>query len=188
MSASPMSYDDRNHALAALKDHWAWLLAFGIAFLVLGAIGVASAVLLTIVSVVIFGALLIAGAALQLVESYRAGRWRGRWPHLLVALVYGIAGTIMLVDPVDASVGLTLVLGILLLATGLMRVAFALQMRPTRGWGWMLAAGMAAAVLGTIVLAAWPQAALWMIGLLVAIELMMNGWLLVLLALAVRRA
>lgn len=51
----------------------------------------------------------------------------------------------------------------------------------------MLAAGMAAALLGTIMLAAWPQAALWMIGLLVAIELMVNGGLLMLLALAARR-
>lgn len=131
MSASPMSYDDRNYALSALKDQWAWLLAIGIAFVLLGAIGVASVVLFTIVSVVIFGALLMAGAALQFVETYRTGRWRGRWPHLLVALVYGVAGAIMLVDPLDASVGLTLILGILLLAVGLMRVLFSLQIRPT---------------------------------------------------------
>ncbi|HYC46544.1 MAG TPA: DUF308 domain-containing protein [Burkholderiales bacterium] len=188
MAVSPLPYDDRDYGLAALQDQWAWLLAIGVAFLLLGTIGILSAVLFTIASVVLFGALLLAGAALQFVETYRAGRWRGRWPHLLVALVYGVAGAIMLLDPVDASVGLTLVLAILLLVVGVMRIVLSLQIRPTYGWGWMLAAGIVMALLGTLVLAAWPEAALWVIGLFVAIELVVNGWLLVLLGLAARRA
>ena len=186
MAASPISYDDREYGLAALKDQWAYLLATGIVFMLLGALGLASAVLFTIVSVVMFGVLLIAGATLQFIETYRTGRWRRRRLHVLVAVVYGVAGAIMLVDPVDASVGLTLVLGIMLLTLGIMRAVFSLQARPARGWGWMLAAGIAGALLGTLILAAWPHAALWMIGFLVAIELIVNGWLLVLLALGAR--
>jgi uncharacterized membrane protein HdeD (DUF308 family) len=188
MSTAPMPYDDRKYGLAVLKDQWGWLLAIGIAFVALGVLGAVSAVLFTIVSVVLFGVLLMAGAALQFVETYRTGRWRARWLHLLIAFAYGLVGAIMLIDPVDASVGLTLALGILLLATGLMRVAFSLQVRPARGWGWMLAAGLAGALLGTLILAVWPEASLWLIGLLVAVELIVNGWLLMLLAFVARRA
>ena len=186
MSIAPLSYTQPDNVVSAFRDHWGGLLALGIAFVLLGAIGLAGSVLMTIVSVVLFGALLIAGAVLQVIETFRAAQWRARWPHLLLAVLYAAGGVIMLLDPLDASVALTLVLAVLLLAAGLMRTVFAFQLRPSKGWGWALAAGIGSALLGTVILVAWPQAGLWMIGLLVSVELIVNGWLCVVIALAAR--
>ena len=188
MAYAPLTYNEEHTIAAAFKDHWGWLLALGVAFFLLGTIGLATAVLLTIVSVVLFGALLAMAAVLQLLEGLRAKGWRARWPHLALALLYAAGGVIMLVDPVDASVALTFVLAVLLVAVGVLRIVFALQLRPAKGWGWPLAAGIASTLLGALILVGWPQAALWVIGLLVAIELIVNGWILVFLALAARHA
>lgn len=70
----------------------------------------------------LFGTLLAAAAVLQLVETVRATGWRARWPHLALAVIYATGAAIMLIDPVDASVALTLVLAVLLLAVGVLRV------------------------------------------------------------------
>jgi hypothetical protein len=47
---------------------------------------------------------------------------------------------------------------------------------------------VASAMLGVVILLGWPQAALWVIGLIVAVELIVNGWICIFLALAARRA
>ena len=188
MATAHMPYGEPEATLGVLRDRWGWFLGIGIVFVVLGTFGVLTAVLFTLVSVVMFGALLVAGAILQAIDAYRAVGRKSRISHAVIALLYAIAGILMLADPVDASVALTLVLALALMVVGLIRLVMAYQMRPARGWGWALAAGIASLLLGGIILIGWPHTALWVIGLIVAIELIVNGWMCIFLAFAARNA
>ncbi len=92
----------------------------------------------------------------------------------------------MLTDPLLASATLTLMIAWALLFIGFMRIIAAFQMKGMPGWVWTLIGGIAAIVLGVMIMNRWPVSGLWVIGMFVAIELIFNGWGMVMAALAVR--
>ncbi|MGE5152937.1 MAG: DUF308 domain-containing protein, partial [Bdellovibrio bacteriovorus] len=87
-----------------------------------------------------------------------------------------------------ASAYLTLVIAGLLIAVGIARLIMSLQLRPAAGWYWPLLSGLISILLGGMIIAQWPASGLWVIGLFVAIELIVNGWSYVFIALAARKA
>jgi uncharacterized membrane protein HdeD (DUF308 family) len=182
--------DDMANAWAceSLRRHWGWMLAFGILMVLLGMIGLAMATTLTVASVLVFGALLVVGGIAQSIEAFRAAGWKSRALHVFIALVYIAAGVLALYDPVAASLSLTLFIAAMLLVVGALRVAMAFQMRPVRGWGWVLAGGVMSLLLGIAIIVQWPVSGLLAIGLFVALELMIAGWSGILFALAARAA
>jgi uncharacterized membrane protein HdeD (DUF308 family) len=66
-----------------------------------------------------------------------------------------------------------------------MLITTAFQMKGMPGWVWTLIGGIAAIVLGIMIMNKWPVSDLWVIGMFVAIELIFNGWGIVMAALAV---
>jgi uncharacterized membrane protein HdeD (DUF308 family) len=179
---------DLGHTWAseALRRHWAFMLALGILMVVLGMIGLVMAATFTIASVLVFGALLVVGGIAQVVEAFRATGWRSTALHVFIALVYIAAGAIALYDPVAASLSLTLFIAAMLIVAGVLRVVMALQMRPVRGWVWVLGGGILSVLLAVAILVQWPVSGLLAIGLFVAIELLIDGWSCILFALAAR--
>ncbi|MCL4800259.1 MAG: DUF308 domain-containing protein [Burkholderiales bacterium] len=174
-------------AAAAIAGYWGWLLALGIVSVVLGALGLALTAVLTVGSVIFFGALLFVGGVAQLGEAFKHAGWRSTLWHVLIAVLYVVGGGVMVYDPIGASIALTLLFAALLVASGAFRAVIALQHRPATGWTWLLAGAVLSILLGAIVLAQWPVSGLWVIGLFVAVELLVNGWSCITLALAARR-
>ena len=168
---------------------WGWLLALGIVMIIFGGLGLVFSFALTLASVIVFGALALAAGLLQLWHGFAAREesWGGRGLHLLVALAYLLLGGLLLWDPLSGSLSLTLFLAAFLLVIGGFRVYYAWQWR-RRGWRWKLAAftGVLDILLAVLILAGWPSTGLWVIGLFLAIELLLNGFLLTSLALSVR--
>lgn len=171
-----------------LKKNWRWLLAFGILSIALGTIGLGMTFGLTLASVLFFGALLIAGGVFQLFDALKCKGWKSTLWHVMIALLYVAAGILMVVDPVLASATFTLVLAWILIAVGIMRGIMAFQLRPSGGWFWLLLSGIVSVALGGMIIAEWPASGLWVIGLFVAIELIVNGWSYLFVALAARKA
>jgi uncharacterized membrane protein HdeD (DUF308 family) len=171
-----------------LKKNWGWLLAFGILSIVLGTIGLGMTFGLTLASVLLFGVLLIIGGVVQIFDAFKCKGWKSTLWHVLIALLYIGAGAMMVADPILASATLTLFLAAILLAVGVMRIFMAFQMRPAKGWGWLLAGGIVTILLGGMIISGWPMSGLWVIGLFVAVELIVNGWTSVFVALAARSA
>ncbi len=171
-----------------LKKNWGWLLAFGILSIVLGTIGLGMTFGLTLASVLFFGVLLVIGGVVQIFDAFKCKGWKSTLWHVLIALLYIGAGVMMVADPILASATLTLVLAGILLAVGVMRIFMAFQMRPAKGWGWLLVGGIITILLGGMIISGWPMSGLWVIGLFVAVELIVNGWTSVFVALAARSA
>jgi uncharacterized membrane protein HdeD (DUF308 family) len=171
-----------------LKKNWGWLLGFGILSILLGTLGLGMTFGLTVVSVQLFGILLVVGGVFQLFHAFKCKGWKSTIWHLLIALLYVVAGVLMVVDPLLASATLTLVIAWILIAVGIMRGVMAFQLRPASGWYWPLISGIVSIALGSMIIAEWPASGLWVIGLFVAVELIFNGWSYIFVALAARKA
>ena len=175
-------------ALGEVKKNWGWLLALGVLFITLGTVGLGMSVALTVVSMIFFGVLLLIGGGAQFIEAFQHKGWKSTVWHILIALAYLAAGALAIHNPFGAAVALTLVLAVALIAAGIFRIFIAVQLKPAPGWWWPLLAGIGSLVLGAMVYSGGPLSGLWVIGLFVAIEMMMNGWSYVVIALAARRA
>jgi uncharacterized membrane protein HdeD (DUF308 family) len=171
-----------------LEKNWGWLLAFGLASIVLGTIGLGMTFTLTEFTIVFFGVLLVVGGVFQLLDAFKCRGWKSTTWHVLIALLYVAGGLLMVLHPVLAGISLTLFLAWILIVVGILRGFMAFQLRPVKGWWWPLLSGLVSVVLGGLILAQWPQSGLWVIGLFIAIELIFNGWSYLFIALAARAA
>ena len=171
-----------------LERNWGWLLAFGLLSIVLGTIGLGMTFMLTDLVMVFFAALLIVGGVFQLLDALKCNGWKSTAWHVLIALLYVGTGVYMTLHPTLAAVSLTLLLGAMFIAVGLLRALMAFQIKPAKGWWWPLVSGIISLILGGLILAEWPQSGLFIIGLFIAIELIFNGWSYLFIALAARAA
>lgn len=171
-----------------LEKNWGWLLAFGIFSIILGTIGLGMTFMLTELAVVFFAALLIIGGVFQILDALKCQGWKSTIWHVLIALLYIGVGVYMSIHPVVAAVSLTLVVGAMLIASGIVRTIMAFQVKPAAGWYWPLISGIISLVLGGLILAEWPQSGLFIIGLFITIELIFNGWSYLFIALAAKAA
>jgi uncharacterized membrane protein HdeD (DUF308 family) len=171
-----------------VRQNWRWLLALGIGSLILGTIGLGSCLTLTLAGVMLFGWLIAIAGVIELVQVFKCRGWKGRLWQLVVAALHIAAGGIVIADPLLASGVFTLFLAFAILAGGAARIVVALQHRGQPGWAWLLLGGFAGVVLGSLIAARWPASSFFVIGLFIAIELIANGWTMLVLALAARSA
>jgi len=175
--------------MRALHRYWRWFLALGIGMVALGtfAIGWACIVTLTVAATWLFGFVLLAGGITEIVNSFWSGRWSGMLLHLLIGVLYAVVGFIIIDQPLDAAVSLTLIIALFLMVGGVFRMVFAVSERFS-GWGWVLLNGAVSLLLGMLIYKQWPASGFWVIGVFVGIELILNGWAWIMLALAARKA
>lgn len=172
--------------ISSLAPHWGWLLALGIAFIILGFIGLGIVASLTVISMMFFGVLLIIGGVAHIVYIFTDKGWRGALWHAVLAILYIVAGCDVLYDPMLASAVITAFLAGAFIVIGIMRLIAAYNLKDSSGWGWLLIAGLASIILGIIILYQWPYSGLWLIGLLIAIEMIVAGWSYIFIALAAK--
>jgi uncharacterized membrane protein HdeD (DUF308 family) len=172
--------------LGDLVHNWGWLLAQGILLVVLGTIGLGMTIWLTLASVFIFGVFLVIGGGVQIFQTFKCKGWESILWHALIAVLYLLAGLSIMSDPAAASTLFTLLLAGALVGIGFVRLIMAFQLRGARNWFWLLIGGIAAIVLGVMILARWPVSGLWVIGLFVAIEMIFGGWSYIFIALAAK--
>lgn len=171
--------------LEQLHEIWAYLLGMGIALMILGAAAIGSSFITTLATVMVFGILLVLGALFQLVAALWGRTWRGFFLHLLGGVLYLIVGIFMIEHPVETALGITLLVAVGLLASGILRIMLSVLER-FDGWGWMLVGGIVSLLLGTAIWRQWPLSGLWVIGLFIGIEMISSGLSWVMLGLAAR--
>jgi uncharacterized membrane protein HdeD (DUF308 family) len=159
-----------------------WLTAIAIFTIVLGIIAIVFPFFATIASTLVFGwVFFVAGIAqiVYAVQSRRAGQviWK-----LILGLLYLLAGIIVLVNPLQGALALTLVLGITIFVQGIIQVSMAFQLRRVSpNWLWILVSGIAGIILGIFIWSEFPFNAVWLIGTWIGINLLFDGvWMLTL--------
>lgn len=171
-------------ALEGLRAGRTFLIIMGIALIILGMLAIGSSFIATLATVLVFGVMLLVGAVFQFVTAFWARHWRGFFLHMIASVLYLIAGLFMIQDPLQAALGLTILVAVCLLVGGFMRIIMSVFER-FEGWGWVLVNGLISTLLGVAIWKQWPLSGLWVIGLFVGIEMLFSGlsWLMLGLAL-----
>ena len=166
MMRSPATFDvDGNFRRNSRIAGWVLLL--------LGLAGILLPQLVSVTLSVIIGWLLLLAGGISTYQVYHAYR-RSRLAWLKPFILFTI-GCIMVFNPTAAIAALGLLLAVYFLMSGFASVGFALEIRPLGGWGWMMANGVVSFLLAAILLFGWPFSALWVVGLLIGIGLLLDG-------------
>jgi len=95
--------------------------------------------------------------------------------NLVLAALYLAASALIIARPLIGVVSLALIVGAWCIAEGVVEVSTAMSQPRLPAWGWMLVSGIAGIVLGLLVLAGWPTAGVWVLGVLVGLNLVFTG-------------
>ena len=158
---------------------WGWFLLLGVVFIALGAIAAGDLFYATIAAVFYVGILMTMAGTLQVLHAFRVRTWGGFFLWLASGLLYAIAGACAFSNPALASMILTLLLAVLTLLSGSLRLLIGISARSTQGWGWIIASGVVTALAGVIFLIGWPVDSIWLLGMLLAIDLIFQGMTLI---------
>ncbi|WP_297549935.1 HdeD family acid-resistance protein [Thermococcus sp.] len=169
-------FGGENVEYGEVGKNWVWLLGLGIIFMTLGFAGLLLLPLVSITSVAIFGAFMLVGGTLQVIQGIaKAKDWKSRTLHIIMGVVYVIGGIATLENPILATTILTLVLGFSLMLIGAIRIGVAFQNRDISQWALMTLSGVLTVILGFLIVIQWPWSSLWAIGLFVSVDLIMSG-------------
>ena len=123
---------------------------------------------------------------MEVIHAFWHKRWAGFFLDLLTGILYVVAGWMMVTNPAESALLLTLIIAMFLVFEGVFRIVAALAARYPH-WGWVMFNGIISLILGIMIWRQWPYSGLWVIGLFVGIEMLLNGWSLVMLSLTGRR-
>jgi uncharacterized membrane protein HdeD (DUF308 family) len=162
------------------------LIGLGILFLVLGMIGVAGQTLFSFVSINILGAFLVLGGALQGAHALQSHGWKSVGIQVILSILYIAAGFYTWAFPIPALEVITLWLAAIFFVTGFLRLVSAFQHRVFAEWFWLVLSSAISILMGVLIMNSFPSSSLWLPGLLIAIELLLQGWSLLFLGFAAR--
>jgi uncharacterized membrane protein HdeD (DUF308 family) len=173
-------------ALTALSARWGWFLAVGLILLALGLIAAYHVFTATLISVLTIGILILIGGIGQLIQAWRIKQAGGFLLWSISGLLYAGAGLVAITNPVAGAAMLTLLLGATLIGAGALRLWLWFNNRAQPGWRWLAFSGLITLATGILVAVGWPGNSAWILGLLLAFDLLFQGWTLVLLGYALR--
>ncbi|MEA2793749.1 MAG: hypothetical protein QOI87_1129 [Bradyrhizobium sp.] len=174
---------------AAVREHWMAFLIEGILLVILGLAALIVQPLASLVVTIFLGWMFLISGIAGLVLTFWARKMPGFWWSLISAALAVVAGIILLAQPVQGTLTLTVVVGAYFLAEGVATIMYALEHRRelSERWAWLLVAGIMDLLIAAVIIAGLPGSALWAVGLLVGINLLFGGATLIGMALAARK-
>ena len=180
--------DMQAKVLGAVANRPGTLIWMGLLMIALGSIGVFAETFFSIASISLMGGFALAAGIMQALHALQAKGWKSVSIQLIFALIYIAIGVIVWVAPGAALEGVTLYLATLFFATGVLRLVTAFQHTQFSGWFLPLLSGALSLLLGGLIMAGWPDNSVWVPGMLIGIELLLQGWSLFFLGLAAKNA
>jgi uncharacterized membrane protein HdeD (DUF308 family) len=175
---------------ATIREHWKAFLFEGILLVILGLAAMIVPPLASLAVTLFLGWMFLISGIAGLALTFWARQMPGFWWSLLSAVLAVVAGIVLLAQPVEGTLTLTIVVGAYFLAEGVATIMYALEHRRelSQRWSWMLVAGLMDLLIAAVIIAGLPGSALWAVGLLVGINLLFGGASLIGVALAARNS
>jgi uncharacterized membrane protein HdeD (DUF308 family) len=152
-----------------------WFVVLGVIMLAAGLFAAADLLMATFVSVLMVGAMMIVGGLVEIVHAFGVRTWGGFTLWLLTGILYAAAGLLTFYNPLFATAVITLMIAASLVAAGAVRIWAGFTQLGSSGWGWIVAGGIVTLVVGLIIMLRWPINSLWVLGIFLAVDLMLQG-------------
>ena len=129
---------------AAVREHWKAFLFEGILLVILGLAAMIVPPLASLAVTIFLGWMFLITGIAGLALTFWARQMPGFWWSLISAVLAIAAGIILLVQPVQGTLTLTIVVGAYFLAEGVATIMYALEHRRelSERWSWLLVAGI----------------------------------------------
>jgi len=185
-TANPNFVETQRAISVTLRAHWRLFVFQGVIMIVLGALAIAAPVLATLAVDVYVSWLFLFSGTIGLVAMFSARNVPAFLWTLITALLSVAVGVLLLWQPLEGVLSLTIVLTAFFIVEGIFQTALIYREGIPGSWGWLLVSGLADLALAAIIIMGWPGTVVWMLGLLVGINLLTSGWAVVMVALGAR--
>ncbi|MEG0333722.1 MAG: DUF308 domain-containing protein [Akkermansia sp.] len=164
-----------------------WILGIlAVLQLLFGVIALSMPLMTGAVSMLVLGIIFIAGALVSIYQCFAVKGFR-IW-NFVATILYAIVGIYILQNMQMALLSVTLLIGWIFIAGGILRLVTSYKMRGTPGNGWRLFNSIITLLLGSMVIFQWPESSVWLIGTLIAVELIFSGWATLFFSLSAKKA
>jgi uncharacterized membrane protein HdeD (DUF308 family) len=161
---------------AHLSSKWGWFVALGVVLILAGFFALGDVVAVTLASVLFIGAMLLIGGVFQIIHAFMTKSWGAFLLQLLGGVLYVLGGLLIMDEPAQGSLFITVLLVAALIVGGCLRVVISLRHREIPGWWMLLLGGVVSLVVGVLLFLQLPWSGLWVLGTLIAVELLMMGF------------
>ena len=123
---------------------------------------------------VLLGGVLVVGALVHVAAAFSAGSFRRVVWQVLLGVVYGVAGISIMTNPVLGLTTITLLVIAFFAVEGLVELVWAVA----GGAGsrlWLALSGVVSLLLAALLFAGLPTTALWAVGVLFGVNLLVTG-------------
>jgi uncharacterized membrane protein HdeD (DUF308 family) len=158
-----------------VKRYSLWYLIQGILMVIAGVLALIFPMLASVTIVLLLGWVLIISGVVQGIGLIGAREVPHFWLQLISVALSIIVGLLLLRQPQGGLLLFTVLLLIYFLVEGLAKVIFALSIRPFPNWGWVFAAGLVGIFLAAYLFANLSSVSEWVLGLLLGIQLLVEG-------------
>ena len=162
-------------ATEGLHGKWAAITAFGVLLVVLGVAALFFSLIATIATVTLNGVFFLIAGAAEIGIGMHSREWGRFFLWVIGGLVYIAAGVVCIVNPVLASIALTLLLGAGLIAAGVVRAFLAFQLPADHPRALVFVAAAVTILLGLIIVSHWPLDSVYVLGTLLGVDLLFHG-------------
>ncbi|MEM1046573.1 MAG: HdeD family acid-resistance protein [Pseudomonadota bacterium] len=153
-----------------------WLIVLGTLTVLTGMAAIAFPFASTLAVEIMVASLFLAVGMFTTVHAFMEKTWKGFFCEAAIGLLHISVGIVFLANPLGGIVALTILLGAVFVAEGILRVVMGFQMRPDGRWGLMIAAGAMSVLISIFVLAGLANgASLFIIGALIGVNFIFAG-------------
>lgn len=153
-----------------------WTLLLGTLTLLLGLAAVAMPLFTTVAATLVIGWVMVFIGFTDFIRAVTDATGNRRIVEVLLGVAYIVAGMYVLQNPAAGAAAFTLLFAGVIFFHSLVEIFMALALRPLRGWGWAMFAGVAGVVLAALIFSRFPNSVGWVIGLWIGFKLMISGW------------
>lgn len=178
----------RTQLATLVSDDGRSMIVAGTFVAVLGLVAIIFPQMTSITIGLLFGVALLAAGIVSIAHAVLARDWTGSVGELLLAVVFVIAGSFMLANPILTLTTLTMLLVAYLFLEGVALFYLAWTLRGEQNWVWSGIAGLTSFVLAGLVWTGFPSSADWVIGLLFGVNLLATGGSMILVGRDIKRA
>lgn len=151
------------------------ILAEGIVFLILGVLAIALPMIFTFAVTLLFGIILLIAGVFAAVRLANMGSYDGKWADWLFVIALLATGILLIISPEKGALTLTAMLTAFFVIGGIAKILVSLFTRHLPNWGWVLVSGLLSLAIAAVIISGWPGTALWVLGLLLGVNLLVTG-------------
>ena len=165
----------------------AWTILGGFLSVLVGFFAISAPALFSYVITAFIGALCLVSGVIGFFQALFGKDVHHRILSVISAVIRFAAGAALFVFTQSGMETLTLILGAVFFAEGIICIVTSLRLRSNSAWIWLFLNGVVAIVLGGMIYARWPIDSEWVIGVLYGIQSIFSGAAMLMLGFAIEK-